>query len=204
MPEVDGCPRRQCVRLLFRSRARRFPVAAPAGGRAILTLLEGSRKVARREESRLLGNLEDGQFGRVEHLPFGVFDAQFRDPVAEREVVGRLDVSREVGAVGVQRVGQLLDGEPRTDVSVAGDPLRKPGGDIAVGGRCLVVRRVGELAGDRPLRGDLLLERLLDPLVEEQVVQVGAVEVDVEGDRREDPQEDVAVGQEGEQPAADA
>ena len=184
---------------------------APAGGGDPFAGLEHAGEMARRDEARGFGDFGDVQLGVPEHVPFGVLHPQVGNPVAERAVAGRLEVLREVGAVGAQRIGQLADGQPRAEVAVGGNPPGEPRRKVAVEGPCLAVRhlvralRVVRSCGGSLLRGgELLLECLLDPLVEEQVVHVGAVEVDVEGDRRENPQEDVAVGQEGEQPAADA
>ena len=183
---------------------------APVGGGDPLAGLEHAGEMAGRDEARGLGDFGDVQLGVPEHVSFGVLHPQVGNPVAERAVAGRLDVLREVGAVGVQRIGQLADGQPRSEVAVGGNPPGEPRRKVGMEGPGFAVRRVVRAlrvfrsCGGLLLRGELLLERLLDPLVEEQVVHVGAVEVDVEGHRRENPQEDVAVGQEGEQSAADA
>ena len=107
----------------------------------------------------------------------------------------------------MQFIGQLADGQSRLEVASGSDPSGEPCGDIGMDGSCFVARQplfrfdhVGRLL----LGGHLLLEGLLDLLVEEQIVHVGAVEVDVEGHRRENPQEDIAVGQEGQHAAAHA
>ena len=131
----------------------------------------------------------------------GVFQTQHRDPFPERGVVSRLDVIGQIGPVGPEFLGQLLDGESRLCESVPVEPeceFRRNGevpdrrGILAVG-----EIRIG-------LAFHFGFEDALHLFVEEQVVHVRAEEVDVEGDRGEDPQKDVAFRQEGQHSAPDA
>lgn len=47
-----------------------------------------------------------------------VFDAQPDNPVAERQMIGRLDVFRQIGAVCMKCIRKFFDGKAETDISV--------------------------------------------------------------------------------------
>lgn len=67
---------------------------APSGRGYTLLFLEDPGEMAGRNEARDLGDFGDVLLGVPEHAPLGIFQPQVSDPVAERKVVGRLDVSR--------------------------------------------------------------------------------------------------------------
>ena len=95
---------------------------APAGGGAGLLFGEDPREVALREKPRGFGDPGDGLFGMLHEHALGVFQTQHRDPFPERGVVSRLDVIGQIGPVGPEFLGQLLDGESRLCESVPVEP----------------------------------------------------------------------------------
>ena len=178
---------------------------APSGGCASLLVSKDLGEVALRKEARRFGNIADGQFGLFRQHSFGVLRPEVGDPLAERRVADVLEVTGQVGTVGSQCLGHFFDGQAVAGVAGGSFPLFQALGDGGVV-QGEVVRRVGIVRPRGGLVGGIVggqlgLQDALHLFVEEQVVQVRPIEVDVEGNGREDPQDDVAVRQEREQPA---
>ena len=139
----------------------------------------------------------------LHHLLLGILDAQPGNPLAERSLVGVLDVGREVGAIGAQLKGQVADSQLRAGISLTPDP----GGEASF--YLLTIRlraqRHSILNGDRfaNIFGWFLLQDAFHLFVEKQVVDIGVKQINVKRYGREHPQEQIPVGQEREQPATD-
>ena len=65
--------------------------------------------MARRQEARTFGNLENLWLGMFLHAALGVLYAQVGNPVAEGHIVHRVDIFRQVGAIGAQAVRKVLE-----------------------------------------------------------------------------------------------
>ncbi len=177
------------IELFFADRAN---IPFPFGGRETFPIGEDLDEIALREEAGGLANFSYRHLGVGGEELLGVVYAQVGYPFAERHGVGPLDVGGEIGAVGAEADGQIFYRKTRMGKAVLREPCRK----------VLLYRRI---VGGSVADGFLLFLRYLQDslhlFVEEQVVHVGAIEVYIKRYRRQDPEEHILVGQEGEQSA---
>ena len=159
------------------------PCFPPPGRRGPGVFLESPDEMARRLEARPCRNLGNRKFRVPGKNSFRAVYTETGNPFTEGYPVRRPYVSGQIGPVGMQHIGKFLDGKSRTDISVRIDPFRDfrghfrmPGGK----GGCLM-HFLSCSAQCLFFRGYLAFHGGLHLLVEQQVIQITAEKISVEG-----------------------
>lgn len=160
-------------------------------------LAESTREMTQGKEARHLGDLTDLQMRHLLHEPFGILHTQVGNPVTEGLVIHPVDVFGQISTVGTEFSRQFVQGDARLAVSFLTDPILNTflhvcmiHGDVL----CNVFSLVHTVLSLR--KDDILQESIFHLLVKQDIVLITTIQIDIEGDGGEDPQEHIFVGQE--------